>query len=759
MSSPGQKRGACGHAMAIFDQHAYCARCREKNKGKDPCVESKDTTNCKFCSAFTPEQLAQISTPSYKIKKEKREARKSVTATPTKESTELVDPTSVSVIGVIGQNEPATQTVTSPASSMPPEKKQKKEKVSVKTKKSDSSSSTDAKLADLDSKWSSRFNKLEALLLSRTFQPTFSSEVKLTPAHSPPVNIPRDSEPFFQPSGRTGTASSAFSHQAASQPESDSQSTTTERAGNGSSASQHQPASQLPADTQQGSSTSSKRTGISSSASGHQPASQLTTDRPSSRSPPRPSVVDSSKGSSASQHQPTDLSTTDQKRPSAQADSGCHSKSKHATRSVSKERSNRPVSRVVTDTGSPPLHECRKDSVSSESGSMSDLSDRPAVDLYTEEGELSDDPDCNAEPELVPSEEQTYRETMKGIREYMGWSDIPELDSANTGSDDNPFSGPKAVTPGKVSIQMPTEDWLCKKIAKMNLTLVEGYPSRSSEAGGLLMDHFLRTAKSQSRWYGLATDHKADPAAVSGWCTESSIINSCFSRISRQSGLTSTPPAGRRISQESLRRWEKSAREASVICNQAASFNRCLFRVQKDMQEQLRNLRADCKGKGSSKSAHTMDELKYLMDFNSSISQAAAKTMEHLSEFVFISMGNLTLARRDAYLTHVKSGIKPDTIAALRTAPLHIPTLFPDAVIKRAEEEITNFETKGHSSSSRSKGRYHPYDRPDRKADRRQDKKGDKPAWKNIGKGRYRKPRGKASSYSTRPAKGQQPYK
>ena len=303
MSSPGQKRGACGHAMAIFDQHAYCARCHEKNKGKDPCVESKDTTNCKFCSAFIPEQLAQISTPSYKIKKEKREARKSVTATPTKESTELVDPTSVSVIGVVGQNEPATQTVTSPASSMPPEKKQKKEKVSVKTKKSDSSS-TDAKLADLDSKWSSRFNKLEALLLSRTFQPTFSSEVKLTPAHSPPSNIPRDSEPFFQPSGRTGTASSAFSHQAASQPESDSQSTTTERAGNGSSASQHRPASQLPADTQQGSSVSSKHTGIGSSASGHQPASQLTTDRPSSRSPPRPSVVDSGKGSSASQHQP-----------------------------------------------------------------------------------------------------------------------------------------------------------------------------------------------------------------------------------------------------------------------------------------------------------------------------------------------------------------------------------------------------------------------------------------------------------------------
>ena len=99
------------------------------------------------------------------------------------------------------------------------------------------------------------------------------------------------------------------------------------------------------------------------------------------------------------------------------------------------------------------------------------------------------------ESEQVPSEEQTYRETMKGIRSYMGWSDIPDLDNTTTASDDNPFSGPKATTPGKVSVQMPTEDWLCKKIAKLNLTLVEGYPSRSSEAGGLLTDQFLRTAK------------------------------------------------------------------------------------------------------------------------------------------------------------------------------------------------------------------------------------------------------------------------
>ena len=80
---------------------------------------------------------------------------------------------------------------------------------------------------------------------------------------------------------------------------------------------------------------------------------------------------------------------------------------------------------------------------------------------------------------------------MSGIRSYMGWSNIPELDSANTGSDDNPFSGPKSSTPGKVSVHMPTEEWLCKKLSKLNITLVEGYPSRSSEAGGLIFFFFF----------------------------------------------------------------------------------------------------------------------------------------------------------------------------------------------------------------------------------------------------------------------------
>ena len=133
------------------------------------------------------------------------------------------------------------------------------------------------------------------------------------------------------------------------------------------------------------------------------------------------------------------------------------------------------------------------------------------------------------------------------------------------------------------------------------------------------------------------------------------------------------------------------------------------------MQDQLKILRSEGKGNSSHKSSSAADELQYLMDFNASITQAAAKTMEHLSDFVFIFMGNITLARRDAYLSHLRTGIKPDTLNALRAGPLHINTLFPDSVVKKAEEDIAHFESKGHYSAVHSKGRYHPCERSDKR--------------------------------------------
>ena len=67
-------------------------------------------TDCKFCNLLTPDQKAQLATPSYKFKKEKCEAKKlgmdSSSTTPVKDSVHLpnpslVDPALVQVIRAV----------------------------------------------------------------------------------------------------------------------------------------------------------------------------------------------------------------------------------------------------------------------------------------------------------------------------------------------------------------------------------------------------------------------------------------------------------------------------------------------------------------------------------------------------------------------------------------------------------------------------------------------------------------------------------
>ena len=125
----------------------------------------------------------------------------------------------------------------------------------------------------------------------------------------------------------------------------------------------------------------------------------------------------------------------------------------------------------------------------------------------------------------------------------------------------------------------------------------------------------------------------------------------------------------------SLRKWEKSACKSSVICNQAAGFNR-LLKIQQSMQSQLKDIWVESKGKSSVKVSTAVDELQYLLDFNSSVCQAMAKSMEHLTDFVFINLANTTLLRRDSYLQYLKAGVKADTLNALRTAPLQLETVY-----------------------------------------------------------------------------------
>ena len=76
------------------------------------------------------------------------------------------------------------------------------------------------------------------------------------------------------------------------------------------------------------------------------------------------------------------------------------------------------------------------------------------------------------------------------------------------------------------------------------------------------------------------------------------------------------------------------------------------------------------------------------------------RTMQDLSVFVFVTMANLTLARRDSYMDHLKSGIKRDTLAALRSAPLHVTSLFTEAAINKVGEEISQHENRHFARGS-----------------------------------------------------------
>ena len=136
-----------------------------------------------------------------------------------------------------------------------------------------------------------------------------------------------------------------------------------------------------------------------------------------------------------------------------------------------------------------------------------------------------------------------------------------------------------------------------------------------------------------------------------------------------------------------------------------------------------------------------------------------AHTMQDLSDGVFVNVANLTLARRDNYLDFVWSGIKQDTFMSLGSAPLHMSALFPDHIIAKAEEEIRHFEDKSTPGPTRKAQCYHPYDQSTKQHHQQSEQTSTLPAWKQLRRRGHRSTRGKASSFSQRPAKTQKQYK
>ena len=361
------------------------------------------------------------------------------------------------------------------------------------------------------------------------------------------------------------------------------------------------------------------------------------------------------------------------------------------------------------------------------------------------------------DPETKPTEEANYKETMRGVRSFMNWHRIPEFESVSSTADDNPFAGTRVQPTGKVSVKLPVDDWLCRKMSSLNLTIKEGYPTRNTDNTGLLRDQFIKTPR-PSRWYGMHAETDSESSTVRTWSPDPAKLNHSFSRVARRN-LPSAPPS-RAFSQDLLRHWERAACEQTIMCNQAAGLSRCLTRVQDSMNSQLKTLRLDSKGKSSEKVKQAVSELEYLTTFNRSVSQTMARTMQDLSEAVFINMANFTLARRDSYLDYLHAGVKQDTVHALRTSPVHLNALFPDQLIAKAEEEISKSEERHSSSTShRHQGRFHPYAASDKSTSHHTDKK-NVPAWKQIkDKQQARRGRGKASTFFQKPAKGSKSHK
>ena len=188
-----------------------------------------------------------------------------------------------------------------------------------------------------------------------------------------------------------------------------------------------------------------------------------------------------------------------------------------------------------------------------------------------EEGELTGSkPDMPQKTEPSVSEDQSYWEIIRGIRAYMNWNFVPDLELSGATAKDNPFKGTRSQPVGKVSVQLPVDDWFCHKWEAMTQTEYQ--------------NHFLRPPKSQLHWYGL---HPVNPAVsrparqVSFWGSDATKLNT---RVSKPSGSGFVLPPCRPLSQETVQKWQKAMKQSPYVCNHAAGFTRCMTKLQEDIQ-------------------------------------------------------------------------------------------------------------------------------------------------------------------------------
>ena len=82
-----------------------------------------------------------------------------------------------------------------------------------------------------------------------------------------------------------------------------------------------------------------------------------------------------------------------------------------------------------------------------------------------------------------------------------------EAGTSSSSHDGNHFTSTKTQPTGKVSVKLLSDEWLCRKMEKLDITVIEGYPSCSSETSGLARDQFIKTPKTL-KWYDMYTETK-----------------------------------------------------------------------------------------------------------------------------------------------------------------------------------------------------------------------------------------------------------
>ena len=617
MASPGdfkgQRRGACGHIMAAFDLHERCARCREKKLGEDPCVKDKP---CSLCDQFSDTQKETLSTPSYRIRKERKAGDLSSANAPTDNSS--AQPSAHLV--------PVSQPSAQPAAQAP---------AASSASTSDASYVTSDQLVALSDKMSEQFARFEALLSRGNIFTAPSMPVK-------PVSAQKvlSDTPFIDPSSARPTgpvwppAESVDDNGSDVKP--DKKKSHKHKKSDKKTHRHSGIHSAKPTDRQKFTAELNPVGAKPLTTSSSQAPAEDMTDTGSQAIPSKAPV-------SQPAGQPTGPPT---KELSATGPAPCYSQASANYRTTGPEDYSQAS--VFSDQPYEPEDSERYSASEPDEGELSDTGEKQEV-----------------------TEDMNYRETVRSVRSFMGWNHIPvfEADFSEPDKSNNPWKGKVPRRPSRVSVAMPPDDWLCQKLERLNTTVAEGYPSRSQDSSGLKKDQFLKMPKSQARWYQMHTlkpDTTPRPGkSVFSWRNTEAKVNSQFPRITKASSYPPSGPVSRPISQEYLRRWERNAKEGSYIVNQAAGFNRCASELQDRMNQSLVCLQSNFnKGKAPKEVSEALHDLKDYLAFHQNVSVAMGTSLQHLADSLFVNMANLVLLRRDSYLDHVKPGVKSDLESA-----------------------------------------------------------------------------------------------